>query len=136
MKKVASPIRRYCRQVKKHLVCSRASKAALIKGLSAELQEKYPDCRDYRQLISGNGYPEIIAGEFQSAIELPEYYKALRARKLLSIGIASVVILCCVGITAHYVNTFYNGTITTAKSTIIGCSDSELPEDWLVEGEN
>ena len=133
MKNIASPIRRYCRQVKKHLVCSRATKEALVSGLYSELQEKYPDCRDYRQLISENGYPEIIAGEFQSAIEMPEYYKALKQRRGLSIGIAAAVILCCVGITAHYVNIFYNGTIAYAETTII--TYESIPDDFFVDGE-
>ena len=129
MKNIASPIRRYCRQVKKHLVCSRAAKAALIKGLYSELQEKYPDCRDYRQLISENGYPEIIAREFQSAIELPEYYKALKQRRGFSIGIAAAVILCCVGITAHYVNIFYNGSLASSSSYFI--DEPNIQSDFI-----
>lgn len=61
-------------------MCARKTKIELIGGLQSELQDQFPDCSAYEKLLSDYGYPEVIAGELQIAVELPEYYHSLKKR--------------------------------------------------------
>ncbi len=120
-----SPIDCYCHEVKKHLMCDRSTRKSLMQGLRSELQDHFPECASYEEILSGYGAPEIIAHELQEAVELPEYQTAFQKKKRLMILLTVLVISACIGITAGYLHEVANSKIVSKQETII--IDGTLP---------
>lgn len=119
MNSFQSPIEQYCRKVKRQLVCHKTTKACLIDGLRTELQDRFPNCTNYDKILSDYGYPEVIAGELQEAVELPEYHNAWKKKKITMTIITSAVILLCISLTIGYVYMLSQESVAYYKDIIV-----------------
>lgn len=125
-----SPIDSYCHEVKKHLICDRATRKSLTEGLRSELYDHFPDCGSYEEILAGYGDPKAIAGELQEAVELPEYHTAFQKKKRLMVLLTALVICACIGITAGYLHEVANSKIVSKQDTII--IDGTFPNDGTI----
>ena len=77
-------IDRYCRKIKRRLVCSKKTKEILISGLRDEIENKgLPENVTFQWLEDEIGKPAEIVEELQDSVDKDEYQQARKNRLLV-----------------------------------------------------
>ena len=77
-------IDRYCRKIKRRLVCSKKTKEILISGLRDEIENKgLPQNVTFQWLEDEIGKPAEIVEELQDSVDKGEYQQARKNRLLV-----------------------------------------------------
>ena len=88
-------IDRYCRKIKRRLVCSKKTKEILINGLHDEIENKgLPENVTFQWLEDEIGKPAEIVEELQDSVDMDEYRQARKNRIL----VLTAAIVCSIGV--------------------------------------